>query len=108
MILYDDNHGLHVAFPVMESSNYWYDYFYHYYHFYINVRVIALFLVFPLKEDANDDKNCQLPKSIIIGNHNVYQCDLEMLLHAEKINDNERFKAPSKIIDQQTFSFEHG
>lgn len=37
--------------------------------------------------DAKDDNNSQLPKSKI-GNHNVYQCDLETLLHAEKINDN--------------------
>ena len=93
---------IHVALPLMESTNYGYDYFYHYYYFYINVCAIALFLVFPLKEVAKDDTNSQLPKCTI-SNHNVYQCDLETLLHAEKINDNVRLKAPSEIIDQQTF-----
>ena len=48
-----------------------------------------------MKEDAKDDKNST------IGNHNVYQCDLETLLHAEKINDKVRLKAPSKIIDNK-------
>ena len=63
----------------------------------ILICVTALFLVFPLKVDAKDDKNSQSPKCTI-GNHNVYQCDLETLLHAKKINDNVRIKAPSKNI----------
>ena len=59
------------------------------------ICVTVLFLVFPSKVDAKDDNNSQLPKSKI-GNHNVYQCDLETLLHAEKINDNVRLKVHSK------------
>lgn len=68
----------------------------------ISICVTAWFLVFPSKEDAKDDKNSQLPKCTI-GNHNVYQCDFETLLHAEKINRNVWLNAPSKNIDQQTF-----
>ena len=69
----------------------------------ILICVTVLFLVFPLKVDAKDDKNSQLPKCKI-GNHNVYQCDLEtQMLHAEKINDNVRLKVHSNNIDQQTF-----
>ena len=66
----------------------------------ILICVTVLFLVFPWKVDAKDDKNSQLPKCKI-GNHNVYQCDLETLLHAEKINDNVRLKLHSNNIDQQ-------
>ena len=69
----------------------------------ILICVTVLFLVFPSKVDTKDDKNSQLPKCKI-GNHNAYQCDLESLLHAEKINDNVRLiTVPSKNIDQQTF-----
>ena len=66
------------------------------------ICVTVLFLVFPSKVDAKDDKNSQLPKCKIV-NHNVYQCDLETLLLAEKINDNVRLKVHSNNIDQQTF-----
>ena len=65
----------------------------------ILICVTVLLLVFPSKVDAKDDNNSQLPKCKI-GNHNVYQCDLETLLHAEKINDNVRLKVHSKNIDQ--------